>query len=104
MVTPWHHLTQLPHRAVRDSGRTDESAEGRTIDAENDRLVTRDVYRTNRVAVVENIGGVSTGNAAGCTRPLPAMRFEPVTHTVRVAVEFPGVAEKMVVVVPGPVV
>src|SRR3954464_15319265 len=95
MVAPRHHLTQLPHRSVGHARRADESAQRRPIDTENDRLVTGDVDRADRVPVVEDVGGMTSRHAAGLARPLPAIGFQAIAHPVRVAVELPVVAEEV---------
>src|SRR5918998_6474630 len=51
VVTPRHHLTELPHRSVGNAGRADEAAQRRSIDTENDRLISGDIHRADRVAV-----------------------------------------------------
>src|SRR5918998_33115 len=104
VIAPRHHLTELPHRSVGNTGRADEAAQRRSIDAEDDRLVARNVHRAYGVAVVEDVGGVSTRNSASRACPLPAMRLQPVAHPVGVTIELPVVAEEMLVVIPGPVV
>src|SRR5215217_8847087 len=104
MVPPRHHLAELPHRSVGNTSRADEAAERRSIDTEDDRLIAGDVHRTDRVAVVEDVGGMPTRDPASRARPLPAMRLQPVTHTIGITVELPVVAEEMLVVVPGPVI
>src|SRR5215213_11341516 len=104
VVTTRHHLAELPHRSVGNAGRADEAAQRRSIDAEDDRLIAGDVHRTDSVAVVEDVGGMSTGDPAGRAGPLPAMWLQPVAHAIGVAIELPVVAEEMLVVIPGPVV
>src|SRR5215203_1310551 len=104
LVTPWHHLAELPHRSVGNAGRADEAAERRSVDTKDDRLIAGDVHRTDRVAVVKDIGRMPARDPAGRPRPLPAMRLQPVAHAIGVAIELPVVAEEMLVVVPGPVV
>src|SRR5215208_6878789 len=104
MVAPGHHLAELPHRSVGNTGRAHEAAQRRSIDTEDDGLIAGDVHGADRVAVVKDVGGMSAGNPAGRARPLPAMRLKPVAHAIGVAIELPVVAEEVLVVVPGPVV
>src|SRR5215218_855577 len=104
MVPPRHHLAELPHRPVGNTGRADEAAQRRSVDTEDDRLIAGDVHRADRVAVVEDVGGMPACNPTGRARPLPAMRLKPVAHAIGVAIELPVVAEEMLVVIPGPVV
>src|SRR5829696_7012072 len=104
VVTTRHHLAELPHRSVGNAGRADEAAQGRSVDAEDDWLVAGDVHRADRVAIVEDVGGMPTRDPAGRARPLPAMRLQPVAHAIGVPIELPVVAEEMLVVIPGPVV
>src|SRR4051812_34071785 len=104
VTTPWHHLTEFPHRSVGNARRTDEATQRRSVDTEDDRLIARDVHRADRIAVVEDVGGMPARNAAGRARPLPAVRLQPVSHAIGVAIELPVVVEEMLVVVPGPVV
>src|SRR5215217_9702787 len=75
VVTPRHHLAKLPHRSVGNTGRADEPAQRRSIDTEDDRLIAGDVHRADRVAVVEDVGGMPTRDPASRARPLPAMRL-----------------------------
>src|ERR687890_362329 len=42
VVAPRHHLAELPHRSVGNTGSADKAAQGRSIDAEDDRLIARD--------------------------------------------------------------
>src|SRR5215204_4250103 len=104
LVAPRHHLTQLPHRSVGNTGRADEATQRRSVDTEDDWLIAGDVHRTDRVAIVEDFRGVATRDAASGACPLPAIRLQPVAHAVGVAVELPVMAEEMFVVIPGPVV
>src|SRR5215210_2605176 len=99
MVTPRHHLTELPHRSVGNAGGADEAAQRRAVDTEDDRLIAGNVHRADRVAVVEDVGGMPTRDSTGRARPLPAMRLQPVSHAVGVAIELPIVAEEMLVVI-----
>src|SRR5215204_6213630 len=104
VVTTRHHLAELPHRSVGNAGSADEAAQGRSVDAEDDWLVAGDVHRADRVAIVEDVGGMPTRDPAGRARPLPAIRLQPVAHAIGVTIELPVVAEEMLVVIPGPVV
>src|ERR671911_1876661 len=47
VVTPRHHLAEFPHRAIGDTGRADEPAQRRSIDAEDDRLIAGDIHRAD---------------------------------------------------------
>src|SRR5829696_2719213 len=56
VITPRHHLAELPHRSIGDAGRADEPAQGRTVHTKDDGLIAGDIHRADGVAVVEDVG------------------------------------------------
>ena len=74
-VTPEAHqvagakLADFPQLVVADGGGAHETAEARTVGAEDDGHVAGEIHRAHRVRIVVDVGGVQPGFAAVLARP-----------------------------------